>query len=481
MAGVFSQLSGTCQRHDHIWVSGVIEDVVVVEVTSSRVPNLTLVDLPGLCVTARPGEPENIKECTQSLVEKYLQHEHTLVLLVLPGMAPIHNYQPMELVRKHRRLNNTIGVLTKADLAESSRFIDRFHELKEKLDGRSADYVPLDNGYVAVRNRDTLGTNINTLEQASVEEVEWFDKHLPGYVDNKQASSLVLIEKLVEMMCTYVKNTWAPQAKSTINARLNKLKLELDGLGPVRTGDELPLILKEVSQFFSGSCPGGVDFEATFGAAAKRTMQGVSTVQQDQYQSYPYRAAVVKSLYQADALKVLQDATFVSATVRGLLDQVKIRPEAKLARFECLFDTLEAVLSGQFRIRAQSAKDQFLRKLATVFALFDSNPDLQPTPAGYGAPHVRGWVGDLHARVVALLTTIIYEEVFLPLEANLRALPDELIDAMVTRLEATSNGRGQGKARLVAEGAQVADKRKQWSAESKNLHSALASIASLQE
>jgi len=81
-----------------------------------------------------------------------------------------------------------------------------------------------------------------------------------------------------------------------------------------------------------------------------------------------------------------------------------------------------------------------------------------------------------------LLTTVIHEEVFLPLEEAMCALSDELIDAMVTRLGGVSGTSdvAQVKAQLIAEAAAVADKRTQWDVGSRNLHNALASIASLQ-
>jgi hypothetical protein len=452
----------------------VIEDVVVVEVTSSRVPNLTLIDLPGTCEVARAGEPENIKESTESLVEKYLKQDHTLVLLVMSACDRMHNYRPLTVVKKHHKLGNTIGVLTKSDLAENSRYEqDKFYEFKRQLNGQSEDYIPLANGYVAVRNRDTQGTRGYSLEQAAIEEVEWFNRNLPGYVDKQLASSLVLVEKLVEMMCTYVESTWATQAKLAINARIDKLKRDLDGLGPVRTADQLPRLLQDVSQFFSTH---GVEFEAVFAAVAKVAVQPVASLRSTQArgQSYPYHASEVKARCLNSAVKVLQEATFVAAAVKRLLDAAKQLRVTKFARFKCFFDTLEAVITSQFSARAQAAEEQLVRKAGVLFIIFDSNPELQQPSTG--------WDTDLQARVVALLTTVIHEEVFLPLEAAMCALSAELIDAMVTRLGGVTGTSdvAQVKAQLIAEAAAVADKRTQWDVESRNLHNALASTASLQ-
>jgi hypothetical protein len=333
------------------WATGVIEDVVVVEVTSSKVPNLTLIDLPGTCIVARPGEPDDIMRSTQSLVEKYLRQEHTLVLLVMPGNTRMHNYLPLTLIKNHRKLANTIGVLTKADMAENGRYADdRFFEFREQLSGRSEDYIPLTNGYVAVRNRDTEGSGKRTLGQASTEEVQWFNKNLPGFVEKKLASSPVLVEKLVEMMCTYVEDTWATQAKLAINARLAKLKHSLNALGPLRTINELPLLLQDVLRTFSATDV----FMNPFMAAVRSATRDLSSPSTAWYQreTYPYRAAAVKTRCREEALKVLREAKFVLPLVNQLLTDAKRRSPAKLDRFQCFFDTLEAVLTAQSQARS---------------------------------------------------------------------------------------------------------------------------------
>jgi hypothetical protein len=92
---------------------------------------------------------------------------------------------------------------------------------------------------------------------------------------------------------------------------------------------------------------------------------------------------------------------------------------------------------------------------------------------------------DIRSYFETLLTTVIVEETLLPLEATLRSSSDEkLIDVMISRRVASGNSaspsRQLAKAQLIAESAEVADQRATWDAETKNLHNALASIASLQ-
>jgi hypothetical protein len=44
-------------------VKGIVEDTLTIEVTSNLVPNLTLLDLPGIMAAARKGEPPGKSNC----------------------------------------------------------------------------------------------------------------------------------------------------------------------------------------------------------------------------------------------------------------------------------------------------------------------------------------------------------------------------------------------------------------------------------
>jgi hypothetical protein len=44
-------------------VKGIVEDTLTIEVTSNLVPNLTLLDLPGIMAAARKGEPLGKSHC----------------------------------------------------------------------------------------------------------------------------------------------------------------------------------------------------------------------------------------------------------------------------------------------------------------------------------------------------------------------------------------------------------------------------------
>ncbi len=177
----------------------------VEKVTSPNVPNLTLVDVPGIVSARRKDEPEDMMKLSRELVEKYLVMPDTLVLAVVPAYERIRNSQAFQLVQKHRKEGQTIGMLTMSDMAENPKREHPFQDLKDKLDRKSGDCVELMLGFVAVRNRDT--EQKESLQTVSAAEQKWFKKKMPGYVEQGKASSDMLTEKLVSMLCTYVEET----------------------------------------------------------------------------------------------------------------------------------------------------------------------------------------------------------------------------------------------------------------------------------
>jgi len=218
-------------------VRGIVDSVMVVEITSNLVPNLSLVDLPGMVSAYIEGEPKDMMEQTRNLVERYLKQPHTLVLAIVPAYQRIRNAICMHLIQKYHKEDQTIGVLTMADKAFQGQLRpnDPFYDLKARLDGIAADCVQLPLGYVAVKNRDNNLTN-DDLRSAAATEAKWFDENIPGYRAKGKVSSDCLIHRLVDMLINYVHQTWAPNAKKAMDQEIENINRKLQAIGkPVPT------------------------------------------------------------------------------------------------------------------------------------------------------------------------------------------------------------------------------------------------------
>ncbi|MEL6610430.1 MAG: dynamin family protein, partial [Pseudomonadota bacterium] len=73
---------------------------IVLTVYSSWVPNLTLVDLPGITRVAIEGQPENIEEITKRMAAKYCQDSKTIILCVVPANQDLSTQDSLVMARR---------------------------------------------------------------------------------------------------------------------------------------------------------------------------------------------------------------------------------------------------------------------------------------------------------------------------------------------------------------------------------------------
>lgn len=169
---------------------GICRDkMLVLHVVAPTVPNLDLVDLPGLLTARASGEPENMPQETRALAESYLDQyaDQSIFLVTVPANAAANQSIAMEIIQQRGFEHRTIGVLTKCDLVDvapdpddEDEGEDKFAELKDKLMQASADVVRLEpHGYVAVMTKHgrSQGDSGHTqLAQQAQKEYSWFEQ-----------------------------------------------------------------------------------------------------------------------------------------------------------------------------------------------------------------------------------------------------------------------------------------------------------------
>ncbi|XWS57327.1 hypothetical protein CRYUN_Cryun09bG0164500 [Craigia yunnanensis] len=150
------------------------------------VPDLTMVDLPGITRVPVHGQPENIYEQIRDIIMEYIKPEESIILNVLSATV---DFSTCESIRMSQIVDKTgertLAVVTKADRAPEG--------LLEKV---NADDVNIGLGYVCVRNR--IGDE--SYEEARREEARLFqtDPHL-SRIDKSMVGVPVLAQKLVEI------------------------------------------------------------------------------------------------------------------------------------------------------------------------------------------------------------------------------------------------------------------------------------------
>mmetsp|Transcript_7140 Transcript_7140/g.22532 ORF Transcript_7140/g.22532 Transcript_7140/m.22532 type:complete len:735 (+) Transcript_7140:293-2497(+) len=147
-------------------------DSIVIEMSSPDVPDLTLLDLPGIVRTAVSGQGLGVIDEVNGLIDKYLSQERTIVLAVMPANQDIATIDILERAAKADPTGDrTLAVMTKPDL------VDRGAE-KEVLQCLLNVRKPLKLGYAMVRcrNQRELDGKIS-LTKAHAAEKAFFEEH----------------------------------------------------------------------------------------------------------------------------------------------------------------------------------------------------------------------------------------------------------------------------------------------------------------
>ena len=125
-----------------------LEDPIQLTVKSSRVPDLSLVDLPGYIQIEAVDQPPELKSRIQQLCDKYLD-EPNIILAISAADVDLANSSALRAAKAaDPRGLATIGVVTKLDLVTPSEARDILNNKK----------YPLKMGYVGVI---TKGHQIN--------------------------------------------------------------------------------------------------------------------------------------------------------------------------------------------------------------------------------------------------------------------------------------------------------------------------------
>lgn len=98
---------------------GISHELISLEVSSPHVPDLTLIDLPGITRVAVGNQPADIGRQTKQLIRKYILKQETINLVVVPCNVDIATTEALSMAQEvDPDGDRTIGILTKPDLVD---------------------------------------------------------------------------------------------------------------------------------------------------------------------------------------------------------------------------------------------------------------------------------------------------------------------------------------------------------------------------
>ena len=145
------------------------------KIYSPNVPNLNLIDLPGLTMVActDKGQPSDIKQKIRRLIEKYISVKKNIMLCVMPSREDIEADVALDICKEHDEDGErTIGILTKVDLMNQGNSVSNYLNNNISID------LKLKYGYFAIKNRNKEEMKTKTIHEGIVDENNYFKNHI---------------------------------------------------------------------------------------------------------------------------------------------------------------------------------------------------------------------------------------------------------------------------------------------------------------
>ncbi|XP_057186872.1 interferon-induced GTP-binding protein MxA-like [Triplophysa rosa] len=227
---------------------GISADLISLQITSPNVPDLTLIDLPGIARVAVKGQPENIGEQIKRLIKKFVTKQETINLVVVPCNVDIATTEALRMAQdEDPEGERTLGILTKPDLVDKGTeqtVVDVVHN----------EVIHLTKGYMIVRCRGQKEIMDHiTLNEATETEKAFFKDH-PHFntlYNEGFATIPKWAEKLTIELVHHIQKSM-PRLEEQIETKVAETQKELEVYGtgpPSEPSERFSFLIDKVTAF----------------------------------------------------------------------------------------------------------------------------------------------------------------------------------------------------------------------------------------
>ncbi|KAJ6621430.1 hypothetical protein lerEdw1_014883 [Lerista edwardsae] len=246
-----SQVEGAVVRAQNAMAGqglGISHDLISLEISSPDVPDLTLIDLPGIARVAVGDQPKDIGQQIIALIKKYINKQQTINLVVVPSNVDIATTEALKMAQEvDPKGERTLGILTKPDLVDTGTE-------PEVVDVVRNQRVPLRKGYMIVkcRGQKDIIDNVD-LAAAIQKEREFFEQHshFRTLLEESRATIPLLAEKLTQELIEHIHKS-LPTLGNQIKSRLEEANVKLQKCGqdvPETAEDQMIFLVEKLKLF----------------------------------------------------------------------------------------------------------------------------------------------------------------------------------------------------------------------------------------
>lgn len=223
--------------------------LISLEVRSPDVPDLTLIDLPGIARVAVGDQPKDIGDQIKKLLRRIIGCKETINLVVVPCNVDIATTEALKMAQEVDPTGErTIGILTKPDLVDKGTEEAIVKILNNRV-------IPLKKGYMIVKCRGQQDIhNKLTLAAAIQQERRFFENHthFRAFMKEGKATIPCLAEKLTDELVKHIIKT-LPALENQIHDILYKTSQDLQRYkrGAPQTESEKLFFLTDLIKIFN--------------------------------------------------------------------------------------------------------------------------------------------------------------------------------------------------------------------------------------
>ena len=199
-------------------------DEIVIRISSNQMPNLTIIDLPGMISLHQSdkGQSESIVDDIKELIKHYIIQKNTIILAIMPARVDLETDHSLAFIKQYdSNFERTVGILTKVDLMNEKS------DICDYLSDNISKSLQLGYGYFGIKFTSDIDLNQN-----KIVETEYFNKH-NSYSQLQDKSRLGinnLIGFLSNILLDKIKSI-LPTIQNNLESRLKSVIYDLNKLG----------------------------------------------------------------------------------------------------------------------------------------------------------------------------------------------------------------------------------------------------------
>uniref|UniRef100_A0A336MNA8 dynamin GTPase n=1 Tax=Culicoides sonorensis TaxID=179676 RepID=A0A336MNA8_CULSO len=222
---------------------GICPEPINLKIYSTRVVNLTLVDLPGITKVPVGDQPEDIEAQIRDLVYQHIENPNSIILAVTAANTDMATSEALKMAKdvdpEGRR---TLAVVTKLDLMDAGT---------DAIDILCGRVIPVKLGIIGVVNRSQQDImDKKTIEDQLKDEAAFLQRKYPTLATRN--GTPYLAKTLNRLLMHHIRDC-LPELKTRVNVMSSQFQSLLNSYGEDVT-DKSQTLLQIITKFASAYC-----------------------------------------------------------------------------------------------------------------------------------------------------------------------------------------------------------------------------------